>query len=204
MESRQQHWDEVHATKPADSVSWYQAAPEPSLGALKEADVTPSASLIDIGAGASLLVDTLLDRGWSDLSVLDIAASALDIVKGRLGNKISRVQWIVADITAWRPDQTYDVWHDRAVFHFLTRPEQRRSYRRALEAGTENGSLVVLATFAPDGPERCSGLPICRYDEAGIVDELGPAFALVRHWQELHETPGGAKQSFQWCVLRRT
>ncbi|MDR9771498.1 class I SAM-dependent methyltransferase [Rhizobium hidalgonense] len=202
-EANQEHWDEVYRTKAADSVSWYQPTPEPSLRALDELQLPVTAALIDIGAGASSLVDRLVERGWSDLTVLDIAAPALDVAKARLRDDAARVAWMVADITVWRPKRRYDVWHDRAVFHFLTAPQQRLSYRNALEAGTAAGGVVIIATFASDGPERCSGLPVQRYDAAALAAEFGSAFALEREWSEEHATPGGGRQSFQWCVFRR-
>ncbi|PDT03445.1 SAM-dependent methyltransferase [Rhizobium chutanense] len=202
-DAKREHWDEVYRTKAADSVSWYQPTPEPSLKALDALHLPAEASLIDVGGGASSLVDRLIERGWSDLTVLDIAAPALDVAKARLGYDAIRVAWVVADVTIWRPWRYYDVWHDRAVFHFLTEPEQRLDYRHALEAGTAAGGVVIIATFAPDGPERCSGLPVQRYDAAALAAEFSPAFMLERDWREEHTTPGGGRQSFQWCVLHR-
>ncbi|MFS8148788.1 class I SAM-dependent methyltransferase [Rhizobium sp. BR 249] len=202
-DAKREHWDEVYRTKAADSVSWYQPTPEPSLRALDDLHLPATAALIDVGGGASSLVDRLVERGWSDLTVLDIAAPALDVAKARLRGEAAQVAWMVADVTVWRPERCYDVWHDRAVFHFLTEPEQRLAYRRALEAGTAPGGVVIVATFAPDGPERCSGLPVQRYDAAALAAEFGPAFALEREWREEHTTPGGGRQSFQWCVFRR-
>ena len=198
-----EHWNQVHQTKAEDAVSWYQSRPEPSLRALDEFKVPATASLIDVGGGASRLVDHLVERRWPDLTVLDIASSALEVAKARLGKNASRVHWETADVTAWQPDRAYDVWHDRAVFHFLVEPRQRMAYCRALVAGTVAGSLVIIATFAPDGPERCSGLPVQRYDAAMLSVELGPAFALQTSWREEHMSPGGGRQSFQWCVFRR-
>ncbi|MBX4953448.1 class I SAM-dependent methyltransferase [Rhizobium binae] len=201
--AKREHWDEVYLTKVADSVSWYQPTPEPSLKALDALQLPAAASLIDVGGGASSLVDRLIDRGWSDLTVLDIAAPALDVAKARLGDNAMRVTWTVADVTIWRPGRYYDVWHDRAVFHFLTEPEQRLAYCHALEAGTAAGSVVIIATFAPDGPERCSGLPVQRYDAAALAAGFSPAFTLERDWREEHRTPGGSRQSFQWCIFRK-
>ncbi|MFS2178087.1 trans-aconitate 2-methyltransferase [Rhizobium pisi] len=203
MGVKREHWDEVYRTKAVDSVSWYQPTPEPSLRALDELQLPAGTSLIDVGGGASSLADRLIERGWSDLTVLDIAAPALDVAKARLGDEAIRVAWVVADVTEWRPGRHYDVWHDRAVFHFLTEPEQRFAYRRALEAGTAPGSVMIIATFAPDGPERCSGLPVQRYDATALAAEFSPAFTLERDWREEHTTPGGGRQSFQWCVFRR-
>ncbi|ABC91243.1 SAM-dependent methyltransferase [Rhizobium esperanzae] len=202
-DGKQEHWDAVYRVKAADSVSWYQPMPEPSLRTLDELHLPATASLIDVGGGASSLVDRLLERGWSDLTVLDIAAPALEVAKARLRGGAAQVDWVVADITVWRPERGYDVWHDRALFHFLTEPAQRLAYRRALDAGTAPGSVVIIATFAPDGPERCSGLPVRRYDAAALAAEFSPAFILERDWREEHATPGGGRQSFQWCVLHR-
>ncbi len=197
------HWDDVYRTKASDSVSWYQPSPDPSLQAMDRFHVPPTASLIDIGGGASSLVDHLIDRGWSDLSVLDIAAPALEVAKARLGQSADPVRWEVADITGWMPDRSYDVWHDRAVFHFLTEAEQRDGYRRAMAAGVAPNGLVVVATFALDGPERCSGLPVQRYDAPALRAEMGPDYGLVETWREEHTTPGGGKQVFNWCAFRR-
>lgn len=197
------HWRQVYETKSPDAVSWYQPVPEPSLLALERVAVARQAAIIDIGAGASLLTDELLARGFTDLTVLDIAAPALDASRKRLGLQAELVRWIVADITVFRPERRYDVWHDRAVFHFLTDPEQRKAYRQALLAGTAPDAFVIMATFATDGPERCSGLPVRRYDAAGLAIELGPDFAPVDAWRETHVTPWDAPQAFQWCVFRR-
>lgn len=199
----QAHWDQVYRTKAPDSVSWYQLTPAPSLRALDEFGVSARSSLIDVGGGASSLVDRLVDRGWSDLTIVDIAAPALELAQARLGPAADRVRWQVADVTAWPPGRAYDVWHDRAVLHFLTEPEQRAAYLDALDAGTARGGLVIVATFAPDGPERCSGLPVRRYDAAALAAELGESFALQSDWREEHTTPGGGRQAFQWCVFRR-
>lgn len=198
-----EHWDEVYRTKRSTSVSWYQTSPEPTLKALDRLSIAPSASLIDVGGGASNLVDALVERGWSDLSVLDIAAPALEVARQRLGPPAAHVRWAVADITTWLPDRTYDVWHDRAVFHFLTGAAERQGYRRALLSGTAAGSLVIVATFALDGPEKCSGLPVQRYDPASLSQDLGAAFRLIEAWREAHVTPGGGSQAFNWCVFRR-
>ena len=159
--------------------------------------------MIDVGGGASNLVDALVKRGWGDVTVLDIAAPALEAAKERLGLSARKVHWEVADIIDWQPSRQYDVWHDRAVFHFLTEPEQREAYRRALLAGVAPGGLVIMATFALDGPERCSGLPVQRYDPASLAKELGNAFRLVEEWREEHVTPWGSTQSFNWCAFRR-
>lgn len=197
-----QHWARVYEAKAPDTVSWYQTSPEPSLKALERLGAKTSSSIIDVGGGASNLVDALLQLGWSDITVLDIAAPALEAVKSRLGSAASKVHWIVADITNWIPTRKYDVWHDRAAFHFLTEPGQRDAYRRALLDGLSEGGLAIIATFALDGPDKCSGLPVMRYDAESLARELGPSLRLVASWKEEHLTPWGSKQAFNWCVFR--
>jgi trans-aconitate methyltransferase len=198
------HWTKVHRDKASDSVSWYQPTPEPSLNALDRLGVTSASSLIDVGGGASNLVDALIARGWTHLTVLDIAVPALEASQLRLGPDAAKVEWKVADITRWVPSAQYDVWHDRAVFHFLTEPAQRDAYRRALLAGVPVGGLVVIAVFALDGLERCSGLLVQRYDAQTLARELGAAFTPIECWNEDHLTPWGAAQRFTWCTFRRT
>lgn len=203
MESeRQEHWTRVYDEKAPSTVSWYQAEPQSSLDALDRFGARPSSSLIDVGGGASTLVDALLRRGWQDVTVLDIAASALEATRQRLGHLSAKVHWQVADITRWHPTRRYDVWHDRAVFHFLTEAGQREAYRRALKEGLRDGGLLIMATFALDGPERCSGLPVHRYDPANLAIELGDSFQLIEAWREEHVTPWGSPQSFNWCGFR--
>lgn len=199
----QDHWTQVYEDKAPTAVSWYQESPEPSLGALSHFGASPSSSFIDVGGGASNLVDTLLEQGWQDITVLDLAAPALEAAKTRLGALANKVQWEVADITDWQPPRQFEVWHDRAVFHFLTEPQQREAYRRTLLAGLAPGGLVVMATFALDGPERCSGLPVQRYDAASLAEEMGDKLLLIDGWREEHVTPWGAKQLFNWCAFRR-
>jgi 2-polyprenyl-3-methyl-5-hydroxy-6-metoxy-1,4-benzoquinol methylase len=199
---REHHWHDVYTAKQPEDVSWYQATPAPSLAALDRFAGRPSQSLIDIGGGASTLVDALLARGWRDLTVLDIAAPALAAAQARLGEQAAAVAWEVADITAWQPARRYDIWHDRAVFHFLTAPDQRDAYIRALGAGLAQGGLAIIATFALDGPEKCSGLPVERYDAEKLAQTLGPGFHPEANWREEHKTPWGASQAFTWCVFR--
>lgn len=198
-----EHWDEVYRRKSSMSVSWYQASPEPSLQMLDQVTVGPC-SIIDVGGGASTLVDALLRRGWVDITILDIAAPALEVAQHRLGRAAQGVDWEVADITCWLPQRKYDVWHDRAVFHFLTSAEARGSYKRALSAGTAVGSHVIIATFALDGPEKCCGLVVQRYSSETLTEELGPGFQLIQAEVENHWTPGGKMQTFNWCLFRRT
>lgn len=203
LSDEQEHWTQVYGKKAPTEVSWYQASPEPSLRALSRFGAQPSSALIDVGGGASTLVDALLDQGWQDITVLDIATPALDAAKARIGPLADWVHWEVADITEWRPARKFDVWHDRAVFHFLTEPQQREAYRRTLSAAVVPGGLVIMATFALDGPEKCSGLPVQRYDAASLAEEMGEALQPIDRWREEHVTPWGAKQSFNWCAFRR-
>jgi SAM-dependent methyltransferase len=204
MTERADHWDTVYATKPANTVSWYQQKPEPSLDALARLDLAGPASLIDVGGGASTLAAALLDLGWRDLTVLDIAKPALDVARIQLGERADDVQWIAADITAWRPGRSYAIWHDRAVFHFLTDAADRAGYRAALEQGLQPGGALLMATFALGGPERCSGLPIVQYGPDSLAAELGAAFRLQASWREDHVTPAGGVQAFNWCLFRKT
>jgi 2-polyprenyl-3-methyl-5-hydroxy-6-metoxy-1,4-benzoquinol methylase len=199
---REDHWRKVYTDKQPEDVSWYQPTPEQSLQALDRFGATPSQSLIDIGGGASTLVDALLARGWDDLTVLDIAAPALAAAQLRLGEAGATVTWEVADITDWQPARAYDIWHDRAVFHFLTEPQQRAAYLRALGAGLAKGGLAIFATFALDGPEKCSGLTVERYDADKLAATLGPQFTLEASWRDEHLTPWGSAQAFTWCVFR--
>jgi trans-aconitate methyltransferase len=203
MVQKRAHWNAVYLTRPADSVSWFQPRPAPSLEALDRLELPNSSSLIDLGGGASHLADTLLRRGWRDLTVLDISRAALDGVKDRLGRRASAVNWMIADVTTWKPTRTYDVWHDRALFHFLTQESHRQAYRQALELAVARSGHVIIATFAPDGPERCSGLPVVRYDEQSLARELGPGVRLRNHWREEHHSPAGESQMFTWCLFDR-
>jgi SAM-dependent methyltransferase len=203
-EFEKDHWTRVYSDKAPTTVSWFQEEPAPSLRALDTHGGDPLMSLIDIGGGASNLVDALLERGWSDLTVLDLSATALDAARLRLGPWARKVHWETADITEWQPARQYDVWHDRAAFHFLTQPEQRDRYREALMRSLADQGLAIFATFALDGPERCSGLEVERYDAEKLTAELGPSLRLIDAWNEVHATPWGSSQSFNWCVLRRS
>lgn len=198
------HWRKVYREAGADAVSWYEAEPRASLEALGRAGVSGARSLVDVGGGASRLVDQLMDRGWSDLTVVDIASEALAVSRERLGDRASGVTWMAADVSQWKPSRSFQIWHDRAVFHFMTEPEQRAGYRTALRLGTSQGSLVVIATFALTGPERCSGLPVRRYDARTLAAEFSDHFELIDSWQDDHVTPNGRVQPFLWSVLKRS
>jgi len=195
-EAAQIHWEQVHATTDPALVSWYQPVPARSLELIREAGVGIHDPLLDVGGGSSTLVDHLLAAGRTDLTVLDIAAPALDRARARLGDRANRVHWIVSDITGFRPDRTYCLWHDRAVFHFLTDHARRAAYLDVLEKALADGGHLVLATFGPDGPSRCSGLAVQRYSVAELCQVLGPRFTLVRSLLEDHVTPSGSRQQF--------
>lgn len=198
-----EHWEKVYATKRPDEVSWYRAHLDVSLRLIEEAAPDRGARILDVGGGESTLVDDLVARGCRDVTVLDVAPLAIAAAKARLGAAAERVHWLVADITAVElPPQRYDLWHDRAVFHFLTRPEDRAAYVRQALRAVRAGGYVVVATFGPQGPEKCSGLPVVRYDADRLHDEFGPAFRLADSAVELHRTPAGAIQQFTYCFCR--
>jgi trans-aconitate methyltransferase len=202
-QSRQSHWQKTYSDRGETGVSWFEQRPEVSLDLIARIGATAASSLIDIGGGASRLVDALLDAGWRSLAVLDISNAALDAARDRLGAMASQVDWIVADVTQWRPGRTYDIWHDRAAFHFLTDAADRAAYVERLTTAVKPGGHAIIATFAPDGPERCSGLPVMRYDSAMLAAAIGPAFRLVEERRHGHTTPWGSTQAFQFCALRR-
>lgn len=202
MTDRKAHWEDVHSRRQEDEVSWFQQHPGTSL-ALLATGMDRNTAVIDIGAGASRLVDALLFEGFQDVSVLDISAAGLARARARLGKQAGNVEWHVADITSWQPARTYGAWHDRAVFHFLVSVEDRNAYRHALLKGTHPGSRVVIGTFAEDGPGKCSGLPVQRYTADALAAELGAAFRLARTMHETHQTPGGGTQNFRFCVFER-
>jgi len=193
---RRQHWERVYATRPNDQVSWYQARPAPSLQLIRHAARGRRPSLIDVGGGASLLVDCLLEEGFTDLTVLDIAGSAIEASRRRLGPDANRVCWIEADVTLYAPDRSWEIWHDRAAFHFLTDPEDRRRYVRVLQRALVDGGQAIIAAFAPDGPQTCSGLDVVRYDARSISAELGSQFRLQEELSDVHTTPAGGEQRF--------
>jgi hypothetical protein len=183
--------------------SWFQSQPHMTLRMLDTAGISDGHSVIDVGGGASTLVDTLLERGYRDLTVLDISDTGLAAAQRRLGAAAHDVHWLVTDLLTWRPQRTYQVWHDRAVFHFLTSPEAQDHYRQALTAATAPNAAAILGTFAPDGPTRCSGLPVSCYSPERLADVLGPTWQLTVHDREEHTTPSGAVQPFTWAVFRK-
>lgn len=200
---RQSHWQNVYLNKGEQEVSWTQGDPQPSLGLIEKFAQDRNASIIDIGGGASRLIDALLARGFAAITVLDLSDAALKSAKARLGEQGASVQWVAADATIWRPPTPFDIWHDRAAFHFLVEAKDRAAYVDRLHAGVKKGGHAIIATFAPDGPEKCSGLPVQRYDPDSLGRTIGAAFELVEHQPHRHVTPWGAVQSFQFSVLRR-
>jgi SAM-dependent methyltransferase len=195
-------WDQAYDAGDTTR-SWFQEHAGQSLSMLDAAGTTQQDSVIDVGGGASTFVDDLLDRGHHDVTVLDISATGLDAARNRLGHAAVDVTWVVADLLRWQPPRSYRVWHDRAVFHFLTADDQRQQYLQVLNAATATGSVAVFGTFAPDGPQRCSGLPVARYSSIELAGELGDPWRLTFEAREQHRTPGGAIQPFTWAVFRR-
>ena len=200
---RQAHWENLYRTKRDHEVSWFQEDPAPSLELIAGAGLSNEAEIIDIGGGASRLVDGLIDRRFPRMTVLDLSATALAGAKTRLGGAGAEVEWVVADVTRWHPVRSYDLWHDRAAFHFLTDPADREAYVARLKKAVGPGGHVVIGTFAPDGPERCSGLPIIRYDANALAAVVGTEFRLVDCLRHDHLTPGGNTQHFQFSILQR-
>ena len=197
------HWERVYATKEPETVSWYRAHLEKSLALIERAVNSRSASIIDIGAGESTLVDDLLAGGYKNVTILDVSKTALDVTKKRLGPVAEQIKWIVADITqAELAPLAYDVWHDRAVFHFLTSTEQRAAYVRNTARSIRRGGHVIVSTFGQEGPTKCSGLEVMRYDAKSLHGEFGPRFRLVESSKELHHTPFGTTQQFLYCYCR--
>lgn len=200
---RQSHWQNVYLSKGEQEVSWTQSDPEPSLGLIATYAPSLASSIVDIGGGASRLVDALAARGYEDLTVLDLSEAALRAARQRLGEGGAEVQWIAGDVTKWQPERCFDLWHDRAAFHFLVDASDREAYVERLRGAVTAGGHAIIATFAPDGPEKCSGLPVQRYDAASLSAAIGEAFELIAHQGHRHVTPWGAIQSFQFSVLRR-
>jgi ubiquinone/menaquinone biosynthesis C-methylase UbiE len=194
------HWEKIYTTKASTEVSWYQPHAALSLDLIQRIGVGPDATIIDVGGGASTLTDDLVAHGYRNLAVLDLSGEALAVARSRLGHKSDLVRWIEADVTsAPLPERFFDVWHDRAVFHFLTGEADRRAYVHQVMRAVKPGGHVIVATFAPDGPVECSGLPVVQYDSDSLHGEFGPAFELVEHDEEAHVTPSGRVQHFTYC-----
>ena len=200
---QQTHWEHVYQTKAADAVSWYRPHLEKSLALIRYAASDLSAAIIDVGGGESTLVDDLLADGYRAVTVLDISPTAIEGAKKRLGRNADHVTWLAADITEVDlPEHRYDVWHDRAVFHFLTEPEQRAAYVRQVARSVKPGGHDIVAAFGPEGPLKCSGLDVMHYDADALHDQFGVDFQLVESMTELHETPFGTTQQFVYCLCK--
>ncbi len=197
------HWENVYTTKKSDEVSWFQPHATASLDLIKKLECNRDAQIIDVGGGASTLVDDLLSLGYTNLKVLDISSAALEVAKKRLGEQSNSVEWIVDDVTKLNiPKYSVDVWHDRAVFHFLNDQAQRESYVKAVLNAVKPGGHVIVSTFSLDGPEKCSGLPVQRYDAESLHGQFGEPFVLLGHEYESHKTPFGTDQNFIYCYCR--
>ena len=198
------HWNNVYVSKGDADVSWFEHTPAISLELVRQHGDVATSSLVDIGGGASRLVDSLLAGGMREITVLDLSSAALDVARARLGPFAAGVEWVAENVARWKPARQYDFWHDRAAFHFLTAPVDRAAYVERLHAAVKPGGHAIIATFALDGPERCSGLPVERYDPQMLAEVVGPGFQLVAERRHIHTTPWGSSQSFQFSVLRRT
>ena len=196
------HWDDAYRMGETTR-SWFEVDPAQSLRMIDAAGASADASVVDVGGGTARLVDSLLARGHHDLTVVDVSGTALELARERLGRNARRVKWIQADIRAWSPARVFDVWHDRAVLHFLTSEADQEWYRNALGSATRPGAIAVLGCFASDGPTHCSGLPVVRRDPADLQEFLGAEWSLVVEDRELHATPGGAVQPFTWTAFVR-
>jgi len=197
------HWEKVYRTKQPTEVSWYRPHLEVSLELIERAAPSRDAAIIDVGAGESTLVDDLLARGYRNLHALDLSSTALDVAKARLGSNAGKVEWLCGDVRTYAfVPHRYDVWHDRAVFHFLTEANDRLAYVRQVAVAVKPGGHVIVATFGPEGPTKCSGLDVARYDPKALHSEFGDAFRLVEHRTELHQTPMGSTQQFTYCYCK--
>ena len=197
------HWEKVYTTHAPESVSWYRAHLETSLALVERAANSHSASIIDIGGGGSTFVADLLSRGYKNLTVLDVSQTAIEVTKKRMGLAAEQVRWLIGDILEIELEpRAYDLWHDRAVFHFLTTSKQRVAYVRQVTKAVKPGGHVIVSTFGPEGPTKCSGLEVMRYDAESLHDEFGGRFRLVESSKELHQTPFGTTQQFLYCYCR--
>ena len=204
MLDRKEHWEKIYAEKKPAEVSWYQQKPETSLELIDAVSASKDVGIIDVGGGASELVDRLLEAGFKHVSVLDISENALKYAKQRLGPLAGKVHWIVSDATALISEEKYDVWHDRAVFHFLTEKPDREKYVSRVRESLNKGGFLILAAFAKDGPDKCSNLSVRQYDSALVKEEFGVGFELTRELTEVHRTPWGKDQKFNYFLLKKT
>lgn len=203
--NQRDHWERIYSTKPVERLGWFEPHLQTSLSWIKQSGLPADAPIIDVGGGASTLVEDLLQAGFRAITVLDLSAQALSRAKARLGANAERVTWLVGDITTVDLHaRSFELWHDRAVFHFLTAPEQQRKYRDNLLKALKPGGHLIIATFALEAPPTCSGLPVQRYSVEQLEHTLGAEFALTRHQKELHLTPGGVEQMYLYCHFHRT
>lgn len=203
-EGRQEHWEKAYQGKDETQLSWFQQTPAQSLEWIESTGIAKDARIIDVGGGTSRLVDFLIERGYQNITVLDLAEHALELTRQRLPQDVSsKVNWIRADIMEWEPEQAYDLWHDRAVFHFLTEGHDREAYKQRLCRGLKPGGHLIIGTFALDGPQRCSGLPVRRYSPESLAAELGDEFELIESAGEAHRTPRDVVQHFQYSRFIR-
>ena len=200
---RRDHWNDIYRTKAPDNVSWYQRRPELSLALIAASGIGKDAGVIDIGGGTSVLVDHLLDLGYTNLAVLDWSGAALSISRSRLGARATAIEWFEANVTSFDPPHRYGLWHDRAVFHFLTDAGDRAAYVATLRKTLQPNGTIIIATFAPEGPPKCSGLDVVRYDEQSIAAELGDEFELHEVRRETHVTPWPTEQRFNYFRFQR-
>lgn len=200
---RQSHWQGVYSSKSDSEVSWFEETPAVSLELIRMTGTGRSDAVIDVGAGASRLVDALARDGYSNLTILDLSSRAVELTRARLGAEGDAVRWVAGDVTKWIPDRAYNLWHDRAAFHFLVEPADQNAYTRCVSRAVQPGGHVIIGTFAPDGPERCSGLPVRRSDSESIGRILGPSFELIHSRPYRHRTPGGANQNFQFGIFTK-
>jgi SAM-dependent methyltransferase len=202
---QKKHWEQVYSTKPIEKLGWHKPHLQPSLTWIKELNLAADAPIIDVGGGASTLVDDLLNAGYRSITVLDISEKALSSVRARLANKAELVTWLIGDVTSVDlPSHHYALWHDRAVFHFLTESDQQRKYHDNLLQALQPGGHLIIGTFAPEAPPKCSGLPVQRYSHEQLHDALGEEFELMSHHKERHITPGGVEQMYLYCHFRST
>tara|TARA_R110002074_G_scaffold165088_2_gene325078 strand:- start:3472 stop:4086 length:615 start_codon:yes stop_codon:yes gene_type:complete len=203
MTDRETHWNEVYGAREETALTWFEDTPAVSMTLLRRAGLTRQSRVVDVGGGASRLVDALLADGVRDVTVLDLSAAALAVARGRLGARADAVNWVVGDVTKWDPSQPMDLWHDRAVFHFLTEEADRAAYVRTMMRALPAGATAVIGTFALDGPERCSNLPVQRYDAASLARALGDGFERIDSHAHIHRTPMGRSQSFVFGLFKR-
>jgi len=204
VSQRAQHWENVYATRSTSEMSWYQREPATSLRLIESTASAKADKVIDVGGGAAFLIDGLITRGFDDVTVLDVSQHALDEVEERLRERASSVNLVCSDILQWTPEGRYDIWHDRAVLHFLTDPIERNHYVKLAERSVRDDGALIVGTFAEDGPTHCSGLPVLRYSPQDLAEVFSASFDVVTHEREEHTTPAGVIQPFTWVVLRRT